>query len=136
MSQIKYEKELAIHFKDFDFAGFSEKKILSYRWVFKDINDSRNFCPPYIKDPGREIEVPTGFALSLFETKEAGINRLKKLTNNKPFLFKKLGTHIAEGVIENSSGVCCDPNKFQHFDLFEYVDIDLKANFTILEQIA
>lgn len=135
MGKLKYEKLISEHFKSFSFDGFIEKKVLSYRWVFSDINDVRNFKPPYIIDSTREISTPMGFALSFFQTKEAGINRLKTLTSNKPTLSKKLGTHIAEGTIITLDGICCDPNDIKHFDLFEYTDRDLKTNFTILEQV-
>ena len=135
MNQLKYNNQINKHFGDFDFKGFTEREILSYRWVFENINDIRNFTPPYINNPARDVETPTGFALSFFETKDAGICRLKTITSNKPNLLKRLGTHIAEGKIVNSDGICCDPDKNRHFDLFEYLGTDLKANFTILGHI-
>lgn len=135
MSKLKYEIEINRDFENFDFKGFIEKNIECYRWVFNDINNPKNFIPPYISDVNRSRDIPTGYALSFFETKEAGSSRLKFITKNKPFLKKKLGTHIALGNIKKTDGLCNEPNDIKHFDLFEYSGINLIPNFTILEEI-
>lgn len=136
MHKFKYEKEITEHFQDFNFDLLSEKEVLSYRWVFSDINDKRNFIPPYIVDKKRDIKTATGFALSFFKSKNSGHTRWKKLLSNKPELFKKLGTHIAEGTVIKSHGLCSVAVSYHHFDLFEYADVDLKNSFAILEKMS
>lgn len=135
MNKLKYEIEIERDFADFDFKGFNENNLECYRWVFNDINNPKNFTPSYINDKDRAKDTPTGYALSFFETKDAGCLRLKNLTQNKPFLKKKLGTHIALGKIANNDGLCSEPDKNKHFDLFEYTGVNLIPNFTILEEV-
>lgn len=136
MKNLKYETEILQNFNLVTFEGFEEKNLIAYRWTFEDINDPRNFLPPYILDDNRKKELATGYAISLFETKEAGISRLQELTYNKKQLFKKLGNCIAQGTISEDSGICNTPNSYKHFDLFEFINVDLKLTFSVLEKIA
>lgn len=140
MSVLKYQKE--IDENPSDFTGFQERELESFRWVFEDINDARNFLPIYILDEKRKNDDISnksykciGYALSLFSSKKAAVQRLNEITNNKKFLFKKLGTHIACGTLNNSDGICDEPNESKHFSLFEFVEIDLKSKFAIIEKI-
>lgn len=139
--ELKYQKEINNY--ETDFSNFCERDVLSYRWVFEDINDVRNFIPVYISNPQREEEhkqsnshTYRGYAISLYSSQQLAKNRLLEITKGKKFLFKRLGNHIAEGKIEMTAGICDEPNKLGHFDLFEYKDVELNGKFTIVEKLS
>jgi len=65
--------------------------------------------------------------LSLFDSKQSAIDNY----NNNPYRSKLPYTHIAQGKILKTHGKCTPPNK-GHFTLFEYVDVDLMKEFSII----
>jgi hypothetical protein len=77
-----------------------------------------------------------GWSLSFFETQEKAKTRLLRLTKNKEFIFKKLGTHIAVGQLVKNDGISDSSNDLGHFSHFEYEGINLESKFTIIEQVA
>jgi hypothetical protein len=66
------------------------------------------------------------WALSFFETEKHAEDRLKYFTNDKPFLFKFLGNHIATGTLDKLDGISEDCDENGHFNHHEYTG----ANFT------
>lgn len=132
--ELKYKNEI-IQF-GCNLTSFGEVEIESFRWTFEDINDARNFEPIYVNDPKRKKENCLGFALSFFTTQQAGVNRHKELTLNRPNLYKKLGTHLACGTLDSNDGIASQPDEIKHFDFFTYEKVELSHKFTIVERIA
>ena len=114
---------------------FKEQERIAYRWVFNDINNPKNFLPPYIINSSRKKDNCKGYALSFFESHLAAKNRILEITKDKENLFKKLGNHIAGGKLEKTDGISDKENSFGHFDHFEYENINLKPKFEILEKV-
>lgn len=140
MKKLKY-KELIENYSN-DISHFEEKEIQSFRWVFDDINDKRNFLPVYILDEERRINdekknkaTSIGYSLSLFTTLEYSKKRLMKILSDKPKAYLKLGTHIACGNLAKDDGLCDNPNSEKHFSLFEYSDLILADKYNIIEKI-
>ena len=131
--ELKYKNEIQNF--DCDLSKFKEIEREAFRWTFDDINDIRNFEPVYINDPKRKQETCVGFALSFYETKEAGIKKHQELTLNRPNLFKKLGTHISSGNLSKIDGIAGETDEVKHFDFFTYENVELKLKFTVLESI-
>lgn len=130
--KLKYQDQINLFGSDLD--EFKEQDRLSYRWVFEDIKDQRNFIPRYF-DETVDRTIAEGWALSFFDTSEQAKTRLLKLVKDKEFLFKKLGTHIAKGELKTHDGISNNSNKFGHFDLFEYENVILDERFDIMEQV-
>lgn len=125
------------------FIGFEEpNNKTAYRWVF-DSNDSRNFSPVYAQSKSRYIEdiakgryTFRGWALSLYETKKQAKDKLLYYKRDKPQLLQKLGTHIAEGVLNIDDGLCDIKSSHDgHFSHFEYEDAELAPKFTIVDNV-
>src|SRR5690606_31972258 len=115
---------------------FSERDRECYRWVFEHIDDSRNFDPVYVLDEERKQNTCKGYALSFFDESDNAIKRLSEIAKDKENVFKKLGTHIAKGVLNKSDGISEDSDSITHFNHFEYEDVSLNAKFEIIQKIA
>ncbi|ENA1815692.1 hypothetical protein ABF174_002331 [Flavobacterium psychrophilum] len=131
--KLKYLKE--INGLPCELDSFSEQDRISFRWVFTDINDTRNFEPVY-KDAKRQQTTCCGFALSFYDEQKSAKKRLLELTKDKENLFKKLGTHIAVGNLEKKDGISNKSNSKGHFEHFEYDNIVLNTKFEIVEKVA
>lgn len=132
MKALKYQTEL--NELDCDLSNFIEQAREAFRWVFEDIKDEKNFSPKYILDEDIEKDKCIGWGLSFFNTQKSAVQRLNKLTKNRAFLFKKLGTHIAQGNLDENDGISNKTERFGHFTLFEYKDVDLSNKFKIITQ--
>ncbi len=131
--KLKYSVELST-FKC-DLSLFKEEQREAYRWVFEDVKDYRNFTPVYILDKFRSRITCKGFALSFYEQHVNAKARLLHLTTDKEFLFKKLGTHIAVGIIDKKDGVSEPADNDTHFNHFEYEDVVFSDKFQIIEKV-
>src|SRR5688500_2395115 len=120
--RFKYHKEIAQFECDLLAYQQCEAKT-AFRWVFEEIHDPRNFEPKFKLDQSFQRNTCIGWALSFFNTQENAKKRLLHITKDKEHLFKKLGTHIANGLLEKVDGVSNDPEKFGHFSHFEYENI-------------
>jgi hypothetical protein len=106
----------------------------SYRWVYADINDERNFSPIYQRFNDGPKSQCTGWALSMYETQQQARDRLEFFTKDKPNAYLRLGTHTAVGVLERADGRSGPARESDaHFDHFEYPDRNLAAKFDIVE---
>ncbi|PBQ34028.1 hypothetical protein CNR22_20345 [Sphingobacteriaceae bacterium] len=99
---------------------YSEMDCDTYRWTFEDINDERNFRPRVMdpSNPSREKigKECGGWSLSLFTAEDFAVKELDRICHDKPNLYKKLGTHVAQGKIEKKHGICGDFNDNGHFE--------------------
>jgi hypothetical protein len=132
---LKYKSQVS-EFENCDLDKCSEQDRQSFRWVFENINDARNFKPRFLLDETIPKTSCIGWALSFFETQEMAKKRLLGLTKNKELIFKKLGTHIAVGQLTKTDGISDNSNDLGHFSHFEYEDINLESKFKIIEQVA
>jgi hypothetical protein len=142
---LKYQQQIAAFapteedWKEFE--GLDNKP--SFRWVFEDMAHEKNFSPVYSSperlaaDRQRGKLTFKGWALSFFDTKKNAKTRLEYFTKGKPNLYKKLGTHIAEGVINSTDGIteikCSEHGHFNHFEN-EGTDF-YKGRFEIVDKI-
>jgi hypothetical protein len=135
--KLKYQAEIDALSPNFE--GFSQvANKTAFRWVFDDIKNSRNFIPTSLANPSQKIKSFKDWALSFFETEIQSTDQLIYYSKDKPKFYKKLGTHIAKGVITIKDGLCenlCDSDG--HFDHFEYEGIDFAIdNFAIIKKVA
>lgn len=105
----------------------------AFRWVFSEISDPRNFVPVAVT--GRYQNVCSGWAISLYDTLENSEKKYFDLLKDRPKLFKKLGTHVAEGNIQQSDGLCSLSNIEGHFDCHEYIDTDFSSTFAVVKAL-
>lgn len=133
--QLKYNEEI-INCIDYNLSEFKEASRIAYRWVCEDISNEANFLPYNILCPKPEYFKKQAFwALSFFSNVSSSIARHKKLSLNKKNIDKKLGTHIAKGILKVSDGISNNHAKEGHFDFFEYEDVHLNNNFEIERKI-
>ncbi len=134
MTELKYQKELSV-FENCDLSGFSEQKRKAFRWTFAEISDYRNFMPRYLLDTNKPKTECIGWGLSFYTRQDKAESRLKLLTKDKPNLRKKLGTHLAEGMLYETDGISDSENNYGHFTLFEYIDVTLLSQFNVIAPI-
>ncbi|MEI9943986.1 MAG: hypothetical protein WDN26_07150 [Chitinophagaceae bacterium] len=134
---LKYQAEIDAYNASFNDYSEVENKI-AFRWTFEQITHPNNFLPVTKTNPSNKkaFEHVTGWALSFFETQQQSKARLQYISEDKPKAYKKLGTHIAEGKLQKTDGICqiqCD--QFGHFNFFDYENVDFTPNFQIKEQV-
>jgi len=140
--RFKYRKEIA-SIPDCPPDHYENRILIVYRFVFEDISDERNFSPVLILKPKRiharmfrrDEAKCQGYGLSLFNTLENAQRKYLKLIKNRPKLAKKLGTHIAQGLIEESDGVVSPINREGHLTLHESEQADLKRKFRLVMEV-
>jgi hypothetical protein len=125
---LKYEKEITRLNCNLD--GFIERERPAYCWTFDPISDSRNFVPRAI---AVERDGCTEWALSFFESQKQAKEKMGRLTRKNPQLYNVLGTHIASGVLKKEDGISGNCNSEGHFNHFEYVNVELRNKFTIID---
>ena len=114
---------------------------LVFRWVFEPIENPINFLPLSLRDPPRiQLFNDKGkcdaWALSLYNTRAAAINRFKIIMNRNPQSFKTLGTHLAVGFIQETDGVNSEVSEETgHISHHPYNTTDFAARFRILEKL-
>lgn len=112
-----------------------------YRWVFDDIQDSRNFLPQYHRKPQRflhkeDIDKCKGMALSLFSNSDGALKRyaeLKDLMGSN--ISKTLGTQIAEGSLSEEDGVNGEMERLGHFSHHSSSSVSYVEKFTIIQKL-
>jgi hypothetical protein len=75
------------------------------------------------------------WGLSMFTTAEAIQKKFGKLIAKYPNIANDIGDHIAEGTLHSSHGVITKPNKHHHFNLFEFVGIDVSVHFRVIGKL-
>jgi hypothetical protein len=133
MKRLKYQQEIDKF--QFNFDSFEEQERMSFIYVFKDILESRNFLPKYVRQVNCEHDNCLGWSLSFFDSQEHAKNRIRKLASDKNFIYKKLGTHLGTGRLEKNDGISNEPCKSGHFSHFEYEDVVLNKKFEVIESL-
>ncbi len=134
MQKFKYQIEIESS-ETCDLSKFDEQERIAFRWTFEDIKDGRNFIPRPFLNPKTNTSNCKVWGLSLFDTKENGVNRMNKLKAKSRNIYKKLGTHIATSDLVNENGVSDLVNAEGHFTLIEYIDVDLSQKFSVLGEL-
>lgn len=125
-----------------NFENFSENERECFRFTFDSIDNEKNFLPVYVlaprrlKDSMRNGSISCiGFALSFYQDKESAIRSYKDMVDRKPNLSKKLGTHLAKGLVKEEDGISDEANVKSHFSFFEYEISDIKDRFEVIQQL-
>jgi hypothetical protein len=133
----KYQKEIE-NISNCPPDNYEEKYKIAFRWVFKEVNHPNNFRPPLAIEPTRinkgqfknnPEKICEGHALSLYDTVDNARASYLMLKKRRRKIEQTLGTHIAKGVIAKTNGVVSERDKYGHFNLHEYENIDLKSKF-------
>jgi hypothetical protein len=120
---------------------YSAKEILSFRWVFDEIIDERNFQPVFYRNPPKYLGANgkkkcDGLALSLFIGEKEAKDRFYVLENTiGRTIYKVLGTQIAQCMITEQDGVSGSPDKVGHFNHHPVVGHDYENRFEIIAKL-
>jgi hypothetical protein len=133
MKELKYKNQLES--LKCELPGYTERTRIAFRWTFDDINHENNFLPRYLLKPNGDLTECVGWGLSFFDQKDKARKRLLTIANNRRFIFKKLGTHIAQGKLDNDDGISNNSNDDSHFTHFEYANVKLENKFTVIEEV-
>ena len=111
--------------------SYKPKNMTTFRWVFDDIDDEKNFKPRLYLLPDNqleEIELETDtikrdtkkcgmLALSLFISEMNARNRFNYFMDSQgKKAYKRFGTHIAQADLTEQDGVNDEPDKAGHFN--------------------
>ena len=131
--------------------SYTPKRMKAFRWVFEDIKDGRNFQSQYEKHtkqpkpPKRYNDMSDAhkcdnMALSMFNSLENARKRFFFLKNEQPQpmnnnAYRFLGTHIAEGEIDEEDGVNQEPDRKGHFNHHPVENFDYSIKFNNIESL-
>lgn len=122
--------------------GSLPQKCRSFRWVQEEIGLEVNFQPYLIKYGGRPKGwrnnprlLCSGYAVSLYTTLENAVNRFDELREDTKNIYQRLGTHVAQGDLDENDGVMTKPDQKGHFDLHEFETAKLNAKFAIVHDL-
>lgn len=140
----KYQSEIdKLELKNYkcppEFSKIANQK--AYRWVFSPYKKDC-FNPPAIKSPLRannnkasEEDKCGLFGMSMHISIEASIKAFLFLEKTNRKLREKMATHIAEGTLMPSHGVCTEEDEFGHFDFYEYKNNNCTKHFSVIQEI-
>jgi hypothetical protein len=98
---------------------------VGYRFTFSNIGDPRNFEPVALLTPARQVgNVPaskccSAYALSLFSSEQALIDRAAKIMKTSPKFLDAVGDHYAELKLSTGDGESTPTNAAGHFSFFQ-----------------
>jgi hypothetical protein len=106
-------------------------KATVFRWVFKPDPKEESFKPQAKKDPARKWRDADhhccGMGLSMNVTDGGARNLYAALRQRQKInVVKVLGTHLAAVALTPAHGLCDEPDDHGHFNLHEYVGVDLQ----------
>ena len=120
-------------------SDYERKNIQAFRFVFADLSLENNFLPVLLQNPKRSFSddeaTCQAYGLSLFDTLENARKRYFTLKKSFRKIDKVIGTHIAEGSIEEDDGVVSKINSYGHFCLHEFEQTDLWVKFRLVMKI-
>ncbi len=122
----------------------SSVNMMAFRYISTSKDSEENFIPQSIKDhrEGRQQRVfpPDSesnceyHGLSMFNTRDNAVFFWTKVL--KPKVRSLLGYNVLfSGIIEENDGVITPLDKKGHFNLYEYVNVNLGVKFTHVENI-
>lgn len=140
--EFKYHAEIE-SIPDCPPADYKSQKLRAFRFVFGDSNHQNNFHPVLVIKPKRKNNRRfrrnsakcQGYGLSLFNSLENAQKKYLDLIDSYPTIHQTIGTHIAEGVIEESDGVVSEVNRDGHLTLHESESADLTSKFALVMEV-
>jgi hypothetical protein len=141
--KFKYDQYLT-RFPGCPTANTSAKNVAAFRLAKNQPLAPSDFVPALLETPAR-INDPMfdtdrmkckGYAISLYNSKEAIVSRFSQVFGSKPKLREKLGTKIAKGKLSQTDGLAESPDQSGHFDFFEYEGCELALKFQVIDQIS
>lgn len=137
MMRFKYEKQI-VNLPECPPEKYRGEQLPAFRFVFANITHKDNFLPVLLKNPRRRLSGNAkcqGYGLSFFDSLENAQTRYLKLRKNYRNIHKGIGTHIANGMIEENDGVVSEIDERGHFTLHEFEQIDLKSKFSLTMKV-
>jgi len=109
---------------------FADDKIV-YRFVFENIEDSRNYLPPYLISPNRRNtdnyeaqRICNYYALSFYEDNQKMKKYYERTKKLKPLFFDRIGNCIGTFKLEIEYGLRDVAKSDSHFNFYENNGID------------
>ena len=106
---------------------FAPKNRVGFRFCREDVQDTRNWTPGALLQPGRNWGDNSciAWALSLWNDETAARRKFRKLKKRNKNIHKRIGTHLAEVMVVESDGVSDAANSAGHFSLFQSSECSL-----------
>lgn len=119
---------------------YSVINIESYRWTFDLIDDERNFKAQADKNPQvlndkSDLEICDYYALSFHTSSESSKEHFRHISKGFPMAYKRLGTKIAKGVLNNEDGLAGEVEPNGHFNFHPIKDHQFERKFIIIENL-
>lgn len=110
------------------------RRIVSVRFTHAPL-DNNSFLTYY--ELGNDIsrDPCKGHALSFFDSQENARKHYEKLRRSIPLIGKKIGDHLAEGILEKNDGLTTGISHTGHFSFFEYKGCKLCSKFKIVVKL-
>lgn len=117
-----------------------QNNIDAYRFVKSSIDDNDNFKTHInlgrLPRQTHTVHIKCSHcAISLFNSENAAILKFKEVGNYSSFKSFEY-THLAKGAISKEDGLCTEMSKEGHFDLHEYIGVELKRKFSIIKSLS
>jgi hypothetical protein len=114
---------------------------VGYRFATSSLGEVCNRLPPYKINPTRWIGSRRGlccsvFALSMYGTRDALIQRARVALLASPQFLKRIGDHYVELTLAPESGRQTTMTPAGHFDLYEYRGFDFMASVQVHEKMS
>ena len=109
----------------------------AFRWV-NNPQTSSCFTPQAIRNPKRLNDASKAcdlWGLSMHTSEEASLTTFLFLEKSIKKLRKNVGDHISSGQITKQSGLCTDPDQYNHFNIYEFAGNDFRKTFNIIQHI-
>jgi hypothetical protein len=122
--------------------NYTSKNMTAFRWVFEDINDTRNFLPVFFRNPKKyldktDFEKCNGLALSFYNSEYGAKSKFEDLKSTiGKNVYKNLGTNIAKGHITELDGINEEPyDRYGHFNHHPSKNCQYHLTFIIISKL-
>ncbi len=139
MMPFKYQQYLATLVTPCPPSDYQAEERTACRFVFDTHHEKHphNFLPVLIIKPERkngrrfkkDVSKCQGYALSFFDSFSNAYQRYIELKKDHPNIQESLGTHIAQGRLDETDGVMSDVDANGHFSLHEFEHTELSKKF-------
>jgi hypothetical protein len=104
-----------------------------YRFAKADLNDESNRLPVSLINPSRWVNRKpaiccSSFALSMYSTLDALVQRARVGVENSPMFLKRIGDHYVQLKLTPECGRQTIASDDGHFDLHEYTSFDFQSS--------
>ncbi|TVZ23512.1 hypothetical protein JM84_2440 [Dokdonia sp. Hel_I_63] len=121
-------------------ANYIQKNLSCFRWVFSELSDQRNFLSQADKNPKvlnnkSDSKKCDYYALSFHDSEANSQKHFDYLSTVVKNAKKRLGTHIAQGIIKDNDGLAGEIENNGHFNFHFAKKNELKSNFKIIRPL-